>query len=405
MLRWRDSVGFKSLELEALALAEDRVRRPEETEVKSPFHLVCCNDSDCEIIVPTTDWDIPVSQSAKVLKKLRWRSRPKRALIVKKPNDKDTTAALHKVHGFLTTRVPPIEVWVEPAVAKDLGAGFKTWEEDKGDDLHKYVDFVVCLGGDGTILWISRLFKNRTVPPVVGFALGSLGFLTCFKIQESSPTLTKVIEGDFFITLRMRLCGRIVRKSGEVVKLEDVTALNEVVIDRGPTYSLIQLELFCDGLPLTKVQADGVIIATPTGSTAYSLAAGGPLVHPALTGMLITPICPHTLSFRPMLLPDSVTLKIHVPETSRSNAFIAFDGSHRHELHKGDNVFIKFVTNPVIHMCKDNESADWFQSVNQALRWNERDAEQKPFEEPALEPVVELAHTESPAGPDAGLDF
>eukprot|EP00854_Cymbomonas_tetramitiformis_P007715 gene7715-9177_t len=315
MLRWRDSVGFKSLELEALALAEDRVRRPEETEVKSPFHLVCCNDSDCEIIVPTTDWDIPVSQSAKVLKKLRWRSRPKRALIVKKPNDKDTTAALHKVHGFLTTRVPPIEVWVEPAVAKDLGAGFKTWEEDKGDDLHKYVDFV--------------------------------------------------IEGDFFITLRMRLCGRIVRKSGEVVKLEDVTALNEVVIDRGPTYSLIQLELFCDGLPLTKVQADGVIIATPTGSTAYSLAAGGPLVHPALTGMLITPICPHTLSFRPMLLPDSVTLKIHVPETSRSNAFIAFDGSHRHELHKGDNVFIKFVTNPVIHMCKDNESADWFQSVNQ----------------------------------------
>jgi len=123
---------------------------------------------------------------------------------------------------------------------------------------------------------------------------------------------------------------------------------------------------------MTTVQADGLCVATPTGSTAYSLSAGGSLVHPEIPAILISPICPHTLSFRPMLLPDSMELRICVPYNSRSTAWASFDGRGRVELKQGDHIKITASKYPFPTVCADKQSTDWFHSISRTLKWNER---------------------------------
>jgi NAD+ kinase len=222
------------------------------------------------------------------------------------------------------------------------------------------VDLIVCLGGDGTLLWASGLFKviatNRhrvrpsatdchsqeAMPPVISFSMGSLGFLTPFTMDEFAHRIDHLLDSGCHLTLRSRLRCTIERKrrggtasappspSSEGCEPNGCDpscepscesngwlALNEVVIDRGTSTYLGMLEIYSDNTLITTAQADGIIIATPTGSTAYSLAAGGALVMPSIPGILLTPICPHALSFRPAIFPDSVTLKIVLPEGAR----------------------------------------------------------------------------------------
>ncbi|KAF9329982.1 hypothetical protein BG006_007023 [Podila minutissima] len=145
------------------------------------------------------------------------------------------------------------------------------------------------------------------------------------------------------------------------------------VLDRGPSANLSLLELFGDEQHLTTVQADGIVISTPTGSTAYSLAAGGPLTHPEIPSILISPICPHTLSFRPMLLPDTMELRICVPFDSRSTAWASFDGRGRVELKQGDHIKVTASVFPFPTICSSTQSSDWFHSLSRCLRWNERE--------------------------------
>lgn len=261
-------------------------------------------------------------------------------------------------------------------------------------------DFVVTLGGDGTVLFTSWLFQ-RIVPPVLPFALGSLGFLTNFDFASHQAVMDSAVESGIRVNLRMRFTctvfravkqeeggerkaikrgdmGEILMKStgkagweavecgwtqnagmltGEEKQImyfttrpvESFEVLNDLVVDRGPSPYVSLLELFgtftlqdvtgvrsphitADDDHLTTVQADGLCVSTPTGSTAYSLSAGGSLVHPEIPSILITPLCPHTLSFRPMLLPDSMDLRICVPYNSRSTAWASFDGRGRIEL-------------------------------------------------------------------------
>ncbi|KAF9978402.1 hypothetical protein BGZ73_002581 [Actinomortierella ambigua] len=153
---------------------------------------------------------------------------------------------------------------------------------------------------------------------------------------------------------------------------ETFEILNDLVLDRGPSANLSLLELFGDEEHLTTVQADGIVISTPTGSTAYSLAAGGPLTHPDIPAILISPICPHTLSFRPMLLPDSMELRICVPFDSRSTAWASFDGRGRVELKQGDHIKVTASAYPFPTICSSTQSSDWFHSLSRCLRWNER---------------------------------
>ncbi|KAJ2639816.1 hypothetical protein GGF44_002636 [Coemansia sp. RSA 1694] len=154
--------------------------------------------------------------------------------------------------------------------------------------------------------------------------------------------------------------------------------MNEVVVDRGPSPYLAQIELYGDGNHLTTVEADGLCLATPTGSTAYSLAAGGSLVHPEIPAILVTPICAHTLSFRPMLLPDSMVVRVVLPPDSRNTAWASFDGRHRIELRRGDHIQITASKYPLPTVCaSQSQTQDWMSSLSRCLNWNERKRQKK----------------------------
>ncbi|CAG8936453.1 unnamed protein product [Penicillium salamii] len=246
-------------------------------------------------------------------------------------------------------------------------------------------DLVLTLGGDGTVLFTSWLFQ-RVVPPVLCFSLGSLGFLTNFEFSDHKSQLNAVMgEVGMRVNLRMRFTCTVFRrdrsKSAEVGAVEEgeqFEVLNELVIDRGPSPYVSNLELYADDELLTVVQADGCIFSTPTGSTAYSLSAGGSLMHPSIPGILLTPICPHTLSFRPMVLSDSHLLRIAVPNSSRSTAYCSFDGKGRVELRQGDYVTVEASQYPFPTVVSNNN--EWFTSVQRALRWNTRGAIQKSWD-------------------------
>lgn len=249
----------------------------------------------------------------------------------------------------------------------------KFWNKSSATKHPEDFDLVVTLGGDGTVLYVSNLFQ-RIVPPVMSFALGSLGFLTNFKFEHFRKRMTTVLDTGVRAYLRMRFTCRVHKSDGRLVCEQQV--LNELVVDRGPSPYVTNLELYGDGSLLTVAQADGLIIATPTGSTAYSLSAGGSLVHPGVSAISVTPICPHTLSFRPILLPDGMFLKVKVPETSRATAWASFDGKVRTELKKGDYVTIQ--ASPFPFPTVRSTKTEYFDSVSRNLNWNVREP-QKPF--------------------------
>lgn len=263
----------------------------------------------------------------------------------------------------------------------------KFWTPDFCWSCPEKFDLVLTLGGDGTVLFTSWLFQ-RVVPPVLSFALGSLGFLTNFEFDRYKEHLDRIM-GDIGmrVNLRMRFTCTVWRtdtspsaEKGAMEEGEQFEVLNELVIDRGPSAYVSNLELYGDNELLTIVQADGCIFSTPTGSTAYSLSAGGSLIHPSIPAILLTPICPHTLSFRPMVLSDALALRIAVPLKSRSSAYCSFDGKGRIELKRGDYVTLEASQYPFpTVMTGTNE---WVESVQRALRWNVRGAEQKGWDDP-----------------------
>uniref|UniRef100_A0A1D1XJV7 Putative NAD kinase 2, chloroplastic n=1 Tax=Anthurium amnicola TaxID=1678845 RepID=A0A1D1XJV7_9ARAE len=247
---------------------------------------------------------------------LMWKSTPKTALLLKKFGQELMEEA-KEVASFLYYQ-EKMNVLVEPDVhdifARIPGFGFvQTFYSQDTSDLHDRVDFVACLGGDGVILHASNLFRGA-VPPVVSFNLGSLGFLTSHAFEDYKQDLMAVIHGNntldgVYITLRMRLRCEIFR-NGKAIPGKVFDVLNEVVVDRGSNPYLSKIECYEHNRLITKVQGDGVIVATPTGSTAYSTSAGGSMVHPNVPCILFTPICPHSLSFRPVILPDSAQLEL-----------------------------------------------------------------------------------------------
>ncbi|XP_010534740.1 PREDICTED: NAD kinase 2, chloroplastic-like isoform X1 [Tarenaya hassleriana] len=309
---------------------------------------------------------------------LLWKSTPKTVLLLKKLGQELMEEA-KEAASFLYYQ-EKMNVLVEPEVhdvfARIPGFGFvQTFYIQDTSDLHERVDFVACLGGDGVILHASNLFKGA-VPPVVSFNLGSLGFLTSHTFENFRQDLRRVIHGNnmldgVYITLRLRLRCEIYR-NGKAMPGKVFDVLNEIVVDRGSNPYLSKIECYEHDRLITKVQGDGVIVATPTGSTAYSTAAGGSMVHPNVPCMLFTPICPHSLSFRPVILPDSARLELKIPEDARSNAWVSFDGKRRQQLSRGDSVRIYMSEHPLPTVNKSDQTGDWFRSLIRCLNWNER---------------------------------
>ncbi|KAG9859029.1 ATP-NAD kinase, partial [Aureobasidium melanogenum] len=259
-------------------------------------------------------------------------------------------------------------------------------------------DLVITLGGDGTVLFTSWLFQ-RIVPPVMSFSLGSLGFLTNFQFNQYKHQLDRIMgDAGMRVTMRMRFTCTVYRAAASnsssslpphnssdssypattnPTKIEGETheVLNELVIDRGPSSYISSLDLYANDSLVTRISADGVILSTPTGSTAYSLSAGGSLVHPEIPAILLTPICPHTLSFRPMILNDSMELKVSVPSKGRGGGFVSFDGKGRIELGLGDEVVVRASKYPFPTVL--SQPMEWFDAISRTLRWNTRAADQK----------------------------
>ncbi|CAH0475588.1 unnamed protein product [Peronospora belbahrii] len=349
---------------------------------RSRFRLLQCSDEQCEVF-NRTNRNIRTQHRSRNNVQLMWDEPPKAVLIVKKPNEPETTDMLVRLAIWLH-KEKNIDIFFEPSVHEEiLLPNTKTWGNttEKWETCQGKIDFVVSLGGDGTVLWVSSLF-SKSVPPVFSLAMGSLGFLTPFSSDNVEEQLTTVINGGFYMSLRSRLACTIYRGGKKREISGNLHALNEIVIERGSSGALVELNCYCDGLEVTKIAADGIIIATPTGSTAYSLSAGGSMAHPSVPSMLFTPICPHTLSFRPLIFHDSATLKIEFPATSRASACcVSFDGKNRVRMKRGDSIVVRVSSYPLPSICRVNENQDWFESMITNLNWNQRRA-QKPWKPP-----------------------
>ncbi|KAH9287859.1 hypothetical protein KI387_031976, partial [Taxus chinensis] len=309
---------------------------------------------------------------------LVWDTPPQSVIILTKPDSTSVRDSCKEMVKWLKEE-KNANIFVEDRVKEELlGESqyfnfVQTWENDEVCLLHTKVDLVITLGGDGTVLWAASMFKGP-IPPVVPFSLGSLGFMTPFQSELYREYLQMVMTGPVSITLRHRLQCRIVRdaaKDDRVVE-EPILVLNDVSIDRGMSSFLTFLECYCDDSFVTCVQGDGLILSTTSGSTAYSLAAGGSMVHPEVPGILFTPICPHSLSFRPLILPEYVTIRVQVPYNSRGQAWASFDGKDRKQLKAGDALLCSMAPWPVPTACGVDSTHDFLRSVCEGLHWNLR---------------------------------
>ncbi|KAK0080038.1 hypothetical protein PV325_000500 [Microctonus aethiopoides] len=342
--------------------------------------------------------------------RLTWYKPPLTVLVIKKVRDSSVLPPFVQLVTWLIEEKRMV-VFVEASVLEDPALSrdprFEGVRErlqtfrDGTDDLQDRIDFIVCLGGDGTLLYASLLFQ-QSVPPVMAFHLGSLGFLTPFEFDNFQEQVTNVLEvtsardvnhkSHAALTLRSRLRCIIMRKGedGQPTKPPtNLLVLNEVVVDRGPSPYLSNIDLFIDGKHVTSVQGDGLIVSTPTGSTAYAVAAGASMIHPSVPAIMITPICPHSLSFRPIVVPAGVELKIMANDMARSTAYVSFDGRNQQELRVGDSLRVTTSIYPVPSICAADQITDWFDSLAECLHWNVRKRQKH------LDELSDLTHSSS----------
>ena len=247
------------------------------------------------------------------------------------------------------------------------------------------IDLIICLGGDGTVLRTVDSFgsevrcgdgKATELPPVLAFAVGSLGFLTPHSFASFQSTLAHVFSRDLSslpVTRRSRLRCEYSKADGACRGVHRV--LNECLVARGSRTAFHKLDVLVDGQFVAQFQADGIIVATPSGSSAYSLAAGGSLVAPNVPAILVTPVAPHGLSTRPLILPDSAKVTIRVPENSRSLPIVSFDGQLETELSRGEYVDISTAAQTVCFVRNLDQTNttpplyEWFSSLRSKLHW------------------------------------
>ncbi len=252
-------------------------------------------------------------------------------------------------------------IMIEEESARQMGYG-KTFEmEHVGEE----ADLIVVLGGDGTLLSVSRHGRGSEVP-IMGVNLGSLGFLTETSIEEFATTLAKVLEGDFSVSKRIMLDVRVKRGGDPIF---DITILNDAVITKDALARIIDIETYVNEEYLTTYKADGLIVSTPTGSTGYSMAAGGPLIYPSLTNIIVTPICPHTLTNRPIILPECVVVRA-VLKSRDEKVILTLDGQIGFPLEYGDEVTVKR-SDHIVHLVKSS-SRGYFEILRTKLKWGER---------------------------------
>ncbi len=254
-----------------------------------------------------------------------------------------------------------IELYADEAAAQGVElAGMKRQE------VCAQVDLIISLGGDGTLLSVARASGTRPVP-ILGVNLGSLGFLTEINSDEMEECLDRMLAGNLEVESRMRLDVEVLRDGEEVARLQ---ALNDAVIAKSALSRMIELVAHADGVTVSRYRADGLIVSTPTGSTAYSLSAGGPIVMPGLEAVTLTPICPHSLTQRAIVLPQKTHLEIEVRAIGTGHVTLTVDGQEAVELRDGDRVIARRSSSPAQIVASPFRSR--FEIMHQKLRWGER---------------------------------
>jgi NAD+ kinase len=224
---------------------------------------------------------------------------------------------------------------------------------------------IIVLGGDGTFISAIRWVQDTGIP-VLGVNLGAVGFLTEVPVEQLFPVMEKVIKDDYHTEERILLLAKVVRDDEEVACQ---TVLNDVVVNKEALARIAHIHAYVDDYYLTTFKADGLVVATPTGSTAYSLSAGGPIVYPSLKTIILTPICPFTLINRPLIVPDTVTIRINLEERD-SNIFLTFDGQVGLHITHRDTVIVQKAPH-TIHMIK-MPGQSYYDVLKAKLSWSGR---------------------------------
>ncbi|KAF2681741.1 ATP-NAD kinase [Lentithecium fluviatile CBS 122367] len=362
-----------------------------------------------------SDMAFGIRELSKKLAQIRIKLHVRNIFMLAKAHDETLIKHTRETTDWLLTKDPSYKVYVEETLEHnnlfdaqglvekhpDYKGRLKFWTNELCAEKPQTFDIVLALGGDGTVLYASWLFQ-RIVPPVLAFSLGSLGFLTKFDYGQYPFTLSRAFSEGITVSLRLRFEATIMRSQNRDHNSHDLVEeligeesedhythrpdgthniLNEVVVDRGPNPTMSSIELFGDDEHFTTVQADGICVSTPTGSTAYNLAAGGSLCHPDNPVILVTAICAHTLSFRPIILPDTIVLRTGVPYDARTSSWASFDGRERVELKPGDYVTISASRFPFPSVLPlDRKSKDWIDGISRTLHWNSRQR-QKEYKE------------------------
>jgi NAD+ kinase len=275
------------------------------------------------------------------------------------------------VPEMVATVVPPLREWlrarkietfVDERTATMVGGNGSSQTRE---EMVAKVDLLIVLGGDGTLLAAARTLHGHSIP-ILAVNLGGLGFLTSVTLDELYPVLESVIDGKHRTTNRMMLDAEIVHMNKPS---EMQCALNDAVANKAALARMLDFDVAVDGNHVGRYRADGLIVATPTGSTAYSLAAGGPIIHPALDAFVITPICPHMLTNRPLVVPDTAKVELDFVELGEP-VFLTLDGQVGFQLEPKDRVIITKSASKVTFVSPPRLT--YYEILRSKLRWGER---------------------------------
>ncbi len=230
------------------------------------------------------------------------------------------------------------------------------------DEMAESVDLVVALGGDGTMIATARLLADADVP-VLGINYGTLGYLAEFRTEEMFTGLESVFRGDYRVEARVRLAVEVFREETLLMRNR---VLNDVVVNKSALARIVHIEAYLNHQLISAFRADGLIISTPTGSTAYNLSAGGPVIYPSMNAVVVTPICPFTLSDRPIVVPDDALIEVFL-KTPNEEVFLTLDGQVGLPLAVGDRILIRKSHMPFKIVQPQNRN--YFEVLREKLRW------------------------------------
>ena len=282
--------------------------------------------------------------------------------IIAKHNDKLVFETVRSLHDFLLSND------IQLLVDKDAQQCLENVDTECVDikDMHKHIDLAIVVGGDGTLLAAGQSMVDHDIP-IIGINRGRLGFLTNILPENMHHDLKQILAGDYHKETRTVMAAKHMRGDEE---LTSCLAINDVVLHARYVVRMIELETRIDDEYLNTLRADGLIVATPTGSTAYALSGGGPIVDPSVATTLLVPICPHTLSNRPIAVDENSRIEVVYSTHNELNGLASVDGQHESEIFPGDRIIIERSNKPLTLIQPSSYS--FFKVLRQKLNWSQQ---------------------------------